>query len=217
MEEILPALGAGILASIICNPLDVIRINQQINKKIKYDSSLFHRGINYGIIAVPSFWIIYFPVYKKLKQNNVNTSISAYAACCLASTVTTPFWILRQKAQTDTVHNWKLVPFSNYYKGIISTYIINLSFIVHIPLYEYLKSKTDNSAFNTFINTSVSKTIASCIFYPIDTIRAKIRDNKTLKGMKIYDFYIGLPIYIFRSIPYYTTIFCTFEFIKKRI
>jgi hypothetical protein len=216
MEEILPALGAGIVATIICNSLDVIRINHQLNRIINYDMSLFYRGIKYGIIVVPSFWIIYFPVYKRLKDYKINTSISAYVACCLASTITTPFWILRQKAQINEVHVWKS-PYSNYYKGLPSTYIINLSFTVHIPLYEYLKSKTDNSTFNTSINTAISKTIASCIFYPFDTIRARLRDNKPINGIKLFDFYRGMPIYIFRSVPYYTSVFCTFEFIKNKI
>jgi hypothetical protein len=26
-----------------------------------------------------------------------------------------------------------------------------------------------------------------------------------------------MPIYIFRSVPYYTSVFCTFEFIKNKI
>ena len=34
MEEILPALGAGITSTILCNPLDVIRINYQLKNKI---------------------------------------------------------------------------------------------------------------------------------------------------------------------------------------
>ena len=59
MEEILPALGAGIVSTIICNPLDVIRINYQLKKKVKLDYSLLTKGLSYGLITIPSFWIIY--------------------------------------------------------------------------------------------------------------------------------------------------------------
>ena len=31
-EEVIPALGAGLVSTFICNPLDVIRINYQLKK-----------------------------------------------------------------------------------------------------------------------------------------------------------------------------------------
>jgi len=55
MNEIVPALGAGIVSTIICNPLDVIRINYQLNTKIHYNLNFLYKGLNYGIIAIPSF------------------------------------------------------------------------------------------------------------------------------------------------------------------
>ncbi len=213
MEEIFPALGAGIVSTIICNPLDVIRINYQLKKKIKIDYSLLTKGLSYGLITIPSFWIIYFPTYKYTSEQKIPKWLSAYTSCCLASTITTPLWILRQKAQTDKLN----LPVKSYYNGLFATYFINLSFTVQIPLYEYLKSKTDNSTFSTFINTSISKTVSACVFYPIDTIRAKFRDNSSLKYMKITDYYKGIRVYLIRSIPYHASVFCTFEFIKNNI
>ena len=35
MEEVLPALSAGVISTVVCNPLDVIRVNYQLNKKNK--------------------------------------------------------------------------------------------------------------------------------------------------------------------------------------
>jgi hypothetical protein len=217
MEEIIPAFSAGVASTIICNPLDVLRVNIQLNKKIPFTRDIFHRGLFYGIIAIPSFWAIYFPVYSELKCKDINKSAAAYFSCCLASTVTTPIWILRQKAHTNIKHNWKNNPIKNYYKGLISTYLINLSFAVQMPLYEYLKSVYGNSPVNTFLNTAFSKTIASCIFYPLDTIRVKHRNGEDIKSVKIKNLYRGISLYIVRSIPYHTTVFCTYEFIKNNM
>ena len=36
MNEILPALGAGIISTIVCNPLDTIRINYQLKNSINF-------------------------------------------------------------------------------------------------------------------------------------------------------------------------------------
>jgi len=213
MSELLPALGAGIVSTFVCNPLDVIRINYQLNYKIEYTFTKLYKGVNYGMIAIPSFWTIYFPIYKNLKEKDVPTPISAYMSSGLAATFTTPFWVLRQTVQTD-----KEIPkftFRNYYKGIIPTYLLNLNFTVQMPLYEYLKDKTNNSTFNTFLNTSLSKTVATCIFYPFDTIRTRIRNGDPIKGLKFKEYYKGMSIYLIRSIPYYTSVFCTFEFIKN--
>lgn len=215
MNEILPALGAGIVSTFICNPLDVIRINRQLNIKIEYTFNKLYKGLNYGIIAIPSFWVIYFPMYKELKDFDMPKPLASYISCCTASTFTTPFWILRQRIQTN-----KDIPkfsLNNYYRGLISTYIINLNFTIQMPLYDYLKDKTDNSTTNTFLNTSISKTVATCVFYPFDTIRAKIRNGDCIKKINFKDYYRGISIYLIRSIPYHTSVFCTFEFIKKFI
>ncbi len=215
MNEIVPALGAGIVSTIICNPLDVIRINYQLNTKIHYNLNFLYKGLNYGIIAIPSFWAIYFPLYKKIKETDVPKPIAAYVSCCTASTFTTPFWVLRQRVQTGKeINNMSLI---NYYRGLIPTYIVNLNFIVQIPVYEYLKDKTENNTFNTFLNTSISKTIATCIFYPIDTIRAKIRNGDSIKQIKFIEYYKGMTIYLIRSIPYHASVFCTYEFVKNLI
>lgn len=215
MEEIVPALGAGIVSTFICNPLDTVRINYQLNKQITYSIRSLYSGLKYGIIAIPSFWAIYFPLYKKIKETDVPKPIAAYVSCCTASTFTTPFWVLRQRVQTGKeINNISLI---NYYRGLIPTYIVNLNFIVQIPVYEYLKDKTENNTFNTFLNTSISKTIATCIFYPIDTIRAKIRNGDSIKQIKFIEYYKGMTIYLIRSIPYHASVFCTYEFVKNLI
>lgn len=212
MEEVVPALGAGIVSTFICNPLDTIRINYQLNNKISYDVKNLYKGLKYGIIAVPCFWAIYFPMYKKMKDSEVSKPIAAYISCCTASTITTPFWVLRQLEQTGKKTT---ISFYNLYKGLIPTYIINLNFTVQVPLYEYLKDKTDNSTFNTFLNTSISKTVSAMIFYPMDSIRVKLRNSESIKKIKFTDFYRGISIYLIRSIPYHVSVFCTFEFIKN--
>ena len=103
----------------------------------------------------------------------------------------------------------------NYYNGLIPTYIINLNFTIQIPLYEYLKDRSNNSTFNTFLNTAISKTVATCVFYPIDTIRVKVRNSDSFRNLKFIDYYRGMSIYLIRSIPYHATVFCSFEFIKN--
>tara|TARA_B100000900_G_C20587756_1_gene720338 strand:- start:1000 stop:1656 length:657 start_codon:yes stop_codon:yes gene_type:complete len=216
MDTLIPGISAGIVSSIVCNPLDVLRINKQINTKIILNANTCFKGLSYGVYAITPYWAIYFSIYEKLKtNNNLNIPLSAYISTCIASTVTTPFWVMKQKAQTDKMHDIYKMTYGQFYSGLIPTYILALTFTVQIPLYEYLKSKTNNSTFNTFINTSVSKTVASSIFYPLDTVRVVLRNGGNFSGMKIHHYYRGLGIYLMRSIPYHTSVFCTFEFVKN--
>lgn len=215
MEEVFPAFSAGIVSTLICNSLDVIRVNYQLNKNIKFTKDIFYRGLGYGLLTIPSFWSIYFPTYKNTKEF-LPKSIAAYISCCIGSIITSPLWYLRQMAHTKKNHSWD-TPIGIYYRGIIGTLIVNLSFTVQIPVYEYLKNKIENNTFNIFLITSFSKTLATSIFYPFDTIRAKLRNGESLKGMKPSSYYRGISIYLLRSVPYHTSIFCTYEFIKNKM
>jgi len=215
MEEILPAFSAGVVSTVSCNSLDVIRVNYQLNKKIPFTSDIFYRGLGYGILTIPTFWTIYFSSYKNMNEF-LPKSLAAYLSCCLGSIITSPLWYLRQMSHTQKYHSWS-IPFSTYYKGIIGTFLVNLSFTIQIPVYEYLKNKIENNTFNIFLVTAFSKTIATSIFYPFDTIRARARNGESLKGMNTAMYYRGISIYLLRSIPYHTSIFCTYEFIKNKM
>ena len=215
MDTFIPGISAGIVSSIICNPFDVLRINKQINRHIDVTIRNCFKGIGPGILAITGYWGLYFQFYENFKNRTHNIPMSAFISTCMSSTLTTPLWVIRQKAQTDKLHELPKMKFNEFYYGLIPTYILGLTFTVQIPLYEYLKSKTDNSTFNTFINTSISKTVASSIFYPLDTVRVVLRNGGNFSGMKIQNYYRGIGVYLIRSIPYHTSVFCTFEFVKN--
>ena len=74
------AIIAGSVATIVCNPIDMIRINIQLKSISSWDFIRFiyqtkgilgfYKGLNIGILTIPCFWSIYFPTYEKLKINN---------------------------------------------------------------------------------------------------------------------------------------------------
>ncbi len=215
MEEILPAFCSGVVSTVICNPLDVLRVNYQLGIKQKLNLSIFYKGLGYGFLTIPTFWSVYFPVYNKTKQYTY-TPIASYISCCLSSFITAPLWLFRQKNQTDKpiILN---KPIHEYYKGLLTTFMINLNFIVQIPVYEFLKNKVENNTYNIFLITSFSKTLSATIFYPLDTIRAKIRNGEKLKKLSITNLYKGISIYLLRSIPYHCSVFCTYEYINRNL
>lgn len=225
MDIFLSGVTAGVVSSIICNPIDVLRINKQINKNIILNRYTCFKGLGYGMITIPTFWGLYFPIYELTKiqktfspGDKMFNSWAAYISVCIASTFTTPLWVLRQKAQTGKLHEVSNMKFSQFYCGLIPTYFINLNFVVQIPMYEYLKSKTNNNTYNTFFNTAISKTVATSIFYPLDTLRVITRNGgDNVRLMNITQLYRGFNLYLLRSIPYHCSVFCTYEFIRKNL
>lgn len=229
---------SGIAATIVCSPLDNLRINLQTQNSTYLDTFKyiykkkgilgFYNGVSWGIITIPTFWGIFFPTYEKLKSTNMLYSgVSAYIACNLASTITSPLWYIRQKYCTfktfniiNEIKNYRVLQF---YSGLTSTYLINTNFIVQLPLYEFLSKQKDNkSTFDNFCITAISKTIASTFTFPIENIRAISRDNHTLSYKDIIHkiinkklYFKGYTNYLIRSIPYHGTIFCTYEYLRN--
>lgn len=264
MSDFYAGLISGIVSTFVCNPFDVIRTNLQLNNKISYNLSFLYRGIIPSLITIPSYWSCYFYSYNKLKENNpieYTKFANGYIASNISSTITCPLWVIRQKYQITsnnsiTSHLSSVQsPFFNLskfikqngifslYNGLLTTYFINASFIIQMPVYEKLKQSQqfinmfENDTIRIFMITSIAKTLAACVFYPLDTIRT-IRRNpsnyinprnpsnsnnssnsllsiiKTLNKTPI-KYYSGLSVYLIRSIPYHSTTFCVYEYIKS--
>ena len=279
MNDFYAGLLSGVISTFICNPFDVARIHKQLNiHKIIYSTKknitnkyfdkfkFYYQGITISLITIPAFWSIYFSTYKFLKNadylsmknftflNGHFIFLKGYIASCFASTITSPLWFIRQKKQID--NNFNIVNFyknngiKSFYRGLFATYLVNATFIIQIPLYEYLKEKYVlnnseecennyqsnyqinykineywnylNKSTKIFIISAFSKTVASSLYYPIDTIRA-FRRNTNLSIINIMsklnknplNYYNGLTFYLLRSIPYHATTFCIFEYLQK--
>jgi len=231
------AIIAGSLATIVCNPFDIIRVNIQTKNLYTRDAIRyiyttrgilgFYKGLLTGLVTIPTFWSIYFPLYENMK-NTCNTFVSAYTACCVASTITSPLWYIRQKHQTftsfNTFNELKTLQFKQFYSGLLSTYIINSNFMIQIPIFEQIKSlkSFENTPINIFLATAISKICASIVTFPLENCRVISRQNPNMSGkdimMKLYNsnsYYRGLPNYLLRSIPYHGVIFCTYEYLRQ--
>lgn len=235
MNDFNAGLISGIVSNTICNPFDVIRTNKQLSNKVQWNIKFLSRGLLTGFITIPTFWSIYFESYNKLKHyNNTHFNfINGYIASNISSTITCPLWFIRQKIQASGNFNiykfYTLNGIIPFYNALVSTYLINASFIIQMPVYEKLKQNSmiksiiNNHTLRIFLITSFSKTIASCFFYPLDTIRTIKRNNHNISILNILKqlnktplkYYNGLYVYLIRSIPYHTSIFCTFEYLKK--
>lgn len=231
------AIIAGSLATIVCNPFDIIRVNIQTKNlytqdAIKYIYNTrgimgFYKGLLTGLLTIPAFWSIYFPFYENMK-NSYSTPVSAYFSCCIASTITSPLWYVRQKHQTftnfNTLNEIKTLKLQQFYSGLFSTYLINSNFMIQIPIFEQIKSSKSfvSNPINIFLATTFSKICASIVTFPLENCRVLSRQYPMMSGkdiiIRLYNFngyYKGLSNYLLRSIPYHGVIFCTYEYLRQ--
>jgi len=235
-NDFIIGLYSGLVSSVICNPFDVVRTNYQLRNKIQYNLSFLYRGLHISLLCIPTYWSVYFGSYKKIKELNKNkyliVNFSGYFASCIASTIATPMFVIRQKCQVEPnfsiLNYYKRNGILSFYAGLKETYMINLSFLIQMPLYEFLKVKLINkgkspSTTDIFIITAISKTVATLFLYPLDTIRTHIRNNNkntlfsiiTKLNKSPISYYYGMNLYLLRSIPYHAATFCTYEYFKN--
>lgn len=231
MNDFKNGMLVGTISTLLCNPLDVIRTHYQTNTPIqKYNFRFFYRGIKFSLLTIPSFWSIYFPSYNLLKNEYKFNYTGGYLAGNFASTITCPLFFIKQKNQLyekfDIGKFYKKNGFTPFYNALLSTYLVNTYLLFQIPIYEKLKNSLEKnkkkSIFNIFLITVISKTSSALITYPFDTIRTIRRENIKLSNYEIIkllnknylNYYKGLSIYLLRSLPYHTSIFCIYEFLK---
>ncbi|KDR24076.1 Solute carrier family 25 member 36, partial [Zootermopsis nevadensis] len=174
---------------------------------------------------------------------------SASCAGFVACTATNPIWFVKTRLQLDYARNgnrmtaaqcikniYRTHGLAGFYKGITASYFGISETVVHFVIYEAIKAKlvafrsgqpTDSKSSRDFLEFmmagAVSKTIASCIAYPHEVARTRLREE----GTKYRSFwqtlatvaqeegyrgvYRGLSTQLIRQIPNTAIMMATYE------
>ncbi|VEN38726.1 unnamed protein product [Callosobruchus maculatus] len=172
---------------------------------------------------------------------------SATCAGFAASTVTNPIWFVKTRLQLDMNKDSGVTAMQivrriyvekgilGFYKGITASYMGISETIIHFVIYEAIKAElvshraelTDEKHSKDFLEFMVagacSKTIASCIAYPHEVVRTRLREEgskytgfwQTLglvcKEEGIKGIYRGLTTQLVRQIPNTAIMMSTYE------
>uniref|UniRef100_A0A1B0DGW2 Mitochondrial carrier protein n=1 Tax=Phlebotomus papatasi TaxID=29031 RepID=A0A1B0DGW2_PHLPP len=144
-------------------------------------------------------------LFKGLGPNIVVVHIlSASCAGFVASTATNPIWFVKTRLQLDhaskdqmTVRTcvqqiYKQSGLRGFYKGITASYFGISETVIHFVIYEALKrklielrtahpteAKTSRDFVEFMLAGAISKTIASCVAYPHEVARTRLREEGT--------------------------------------
>lgn len=174
--------------------------------------------------------------------------LSASCAGFAAATVTNPIWFIKTRLQLDfnskvpiTVRQcikriYTQSGFFGFYKGITASYFGISETVIHFVIYEALKSKlielrqshpldekTSRDFLEFMLAGAISKTIASCVAYPHEVARTRLREegNKYNKFWQTLHtvwqeegragLYRGLATQLVRQIPNTAIMMATYE------
>ncbi|XP_017772018.1 PREDICTED: solute carrier family 25 member 36-A isoform X2 [Nicrophorus vespilloides] len=189
------------------------------------------------------FWNTVFPPNSAMVH-----MLSASCAGFMASTLTNPIWFVKTRLQLEVNKDgnrmtamecvrriYKQSGFRGFYKGISASYMGISETIVHFVIYEALKAELmahrqrdsdtrDSRDFLEFMMAgAVSKTVASCVAYPHEVARTRLREEgsrykafwQTLglvfKEEGIKGVYRGLTTQLIRQIPNTAIMMATYE------
>lgn len=205
MSEFINSIIASITATLIMQPLDVIRTQYQINIS-KSDNNInniykniikqqgikgFYKGTTSHLLTYPIFWAIFFQTKQydfTLSKNKVaNNILSSLLSGTIASTIANPLFVLKIRKQSEILHGSK----NNNYMNLVSKIYIKegiFGFLkgMNVTIFNNFKLGIQFPIFdylmektnkNIFLSSIVSKLIATSIFYPSDIIRTLQRDS----------------------------------------
>ncbi|XP_074030636.1 replication in mitochondria 2 isoform X2 [Leptinotarsa decemlineata] len=171
---------------------------------------------------------------------------SASCAGFMACTLTNPIWFVKTRLQLDVNRNSDVTAMQvvrriytksgvlGFYKGITASYMGISETIIHFVIYEAIKaeliahrSHSDEKSSKDFLEFmmagAISKTVASCIAYPHEVARTRLREegNKysafwqtlglVFKEEGIRGIYRGLATQLVRQIPNTAIMMSTYE------
>ncbi|XP_044758596.1 solute carrier family 25 member 36-A isoform X2 [Coccinella septempunctata] len=172
---------------------------------------------------------------------------SASCAGFMASTLTNPIWFVKTRLQLDLNKHSNITAFEcvrriyaksgilGFYKGITASYMGISETVIHFVIYEAIKAelikhrttgldeRCSKDFFEFMIAGAISKTVASCIAYPHEVARTRLREegNKytgfwqtlglVFKEEGIRGVYRGLTTQLVRQIPNTAIMMATYE------
>jgi len=202
MDLIFKGFVSGYISSLICHPLEFLKVNYQVKNKsnIKFSKGIFINPLCYGL-----HYSLYYPVYNKINNYFDNSFIAAFLSQNVVNLVLNPLWVIRtqrmtlDKTYTEILTNTRF----GFYRSIIPNTLIGFQTGISFGIMEYLIKKD----YNPIMSSCISKILAGVITYPVDTIRTISRvDNTTpikdiYSSLTFFKMYRGLSFYLIKSVP----------------
>lgn len=213
-----------------------------------------YKGLGPTLIGVAPYRAIYFYTYANSKQffarfmgedRSIMHICSAFVAGFSAVSVTNPIWFIKTRLQLDESRRGVTISqvvnkilkekgVLGFYKGISASYFGVMETALYFVIYEKLKaisnkhlsdSESNMRFVGYFTSAGFSKSLASCLCYPHEVARTRLRQegNKyvgfiqtlslVFKEEGARGLYKGMATHLVRQIPNTMIVMTTYELI----
>ena len=221
MEEFRKGLVSGIVSSIICSPLDLIRTRWQLGgKETNFTMKIYGRSLVGSLSSQPPFWALYFSI-KKI-TNDIEIPLKNWIQPTIASVLTNPLFLFRTRIQSLDYVSFGITKLAiNTYnmrdkwsRGVSVSAVHNLQFVPLVATNDFLLKNISNDTactdgikwYEHLLCGSVAKLVSGTIFYPFEVYRTNLRIHtdyniKTFvySGWRFWSG--GYLAYLVRSVP----------------
>ena len=160
--------------------------------------SSLYRGLFPAILGSGLSWGLFMWFYNLAKDKNsfffshptLNHLLSASEAGIFTSLLTNPIWLCKTRLEVQrSAAKIGQIPykgmfdcmrrmlreegFLSFYRGIVPSILLSSHGAIQFAVYESLKANPHISSY-LFVNASIAKIIATCVTFPLTTIRARL-------------------------------------------
>ena len=144
-NKFINGMTAGIISSIVTHPLDVIKVNMQMNKNLVINFKNIYRGYSKTFLKISVSSSIFFPLYDTIKQKINNPLIASSTSALVATIIMHPIDYLKTRHMSGMPLYNGYNPIT-YYRGlsinllrIIPHFVITMQIIELINKYKIEK------------------------------------------------------------------------------
>ncbi|AUQ43953.1 hypothetical protein [Esparto virus] len=206
-NEFIAGFLSSMIATIILQPLDSIKMNQIARKngiistiKTIYNThgiTQFYRALPINCMAYSITYGIYFPINKYIKDENPLNIQSKYLQFLMATipptmislTFTNPLWVIKsiQSQATEpkqTIYGtikyiYKHNGLVGFQRGLLFGYLNSINGVLTFTMYDILKDLFKaNTSFEYATYSAIAKTFAYFISFPIYALRIRQQVNQ---------------------------------------
>lgn len=205
---------SSIVASVVTHPLDVLRTRAHVGNVGDYSG--LYSGIIPGILSIVPSKIIFLTLHDILIKNHTEL-VSVTLSYTTSTIIMNPIYSIKTYMQLNNVNLRTCVNiFRNdiklIYGGMLASMLGLSEMLIYFQIYSRMKDV------NVLYSSFTSKLIATCITYPHEVIRTRMRHNSKLglydsinKGM----LYSGFWRHLCKTVPNSVIIFTIYEYLKR--
>ena len=179
--KITNSIYSAFVETIVTYPIDFIKTNNQVNKKIDLNFKNSYNGIKYRFIGILPMRFVFWNTMDYCRKNNYNRLTSAFLISFNQTLIDYPM----EQIKTQVMVNKK----NNIYdcfkqKNLIMSY--NTTLVRNFKFMYIFKCVQDNKLVNNdFINNGIGGLTASVLTHPMDTLKTYYQSNTKFDFYKI--------------------------------